>query len=70
MDEGSGSHDLAKKPPMLSPSSDEVGGALLRSDRGLDVAVAVAVVGGASSGGPPSSGTEMGQVVFVATAVD
>ena len=70
MDEGSGSHDLAKKPPMVSPSFDEVGGVLLRSDRGLDVAVAVAVVGGASSGGPLSSGTEMGQVVFVATAVD
>ena len=66
MDEGSSSHDLAKKPPMVSPSFDEVGGVLLRSDRGLDVAVA----GGTSSGGPPSSGTEMGQVVFVATVVD
>ena len=66
MDEGSGSHGLAEKPPMVFPSSDEVGGVLLRSNRGLDVAVA----GGASFGGPPSSGIEMGQVVFVATAVD
>ena len=66
MDEGLGSHGLAKKPPMVSPSSDEVGGVLLRFDRGLDVAVA----GSASSGGPPSSGTEMGQVIFVAKAVD
>ena len=66
MDEGSGSHDLAEKPPMVSPSSDEVGGVLLRSDRGLDMAVA----SDASSGGPPRSGTEMGQVVFVATVVD
>ena len=56
MDEGSGSHGLVEKPPMVSPSSDEVGGVLLRSDRGLDVAVA----SGASSGGPPSSGIEMG----------
>ena len=66
MDEGSGSHDLVEKPPMVSPSSDKVGGVLLRSNRGLDVAVA----GSASSGAPPSSGTEMGQVVFVATTVD
>ena len=66
MDEGSSSHDLAEKPPMVSPSSNEVGGVLLRFDRGLDVAVA----GGASSGGPPSNGTEMGQVIFFATAVD
>ena len=66
MDEGSSSHDLAKKPPMVSPSFDEVGGVLLRSDRGLDVAMA----SGTSSGGPPSSGTEMGQVVFIATVVD
>ena len=70
MDEGSGSYDLAEKPPMVSPSSDEVGGVLLRSDRGLDVTVVVAVAGGASSGGPPSSDTNMGQVVFVATALD
>ena len=66
MDEGSGSHGLAEKPPMVSPSSDEVGGVLLRFDKGLNMAVA----GDASSGGPPSSGTEMGQVVFVATVVD
>ena len=44
----------------------KVGGVLLRSDRGLDVAV----TSGASSGGPPSSGTEMGQVVFVDTTID
>ena len=56
MDEGSGSHGLVEKPPMVSPSSDEVGGVLLRSDRCLDMAVA----SGASSGGPPSSGIEMG----------
>ena len=66
MDEGSGSDGLVEKPPMVSPSFDEVGGVFLRSDRGLDVVVA----GDASSGAPPSSGTEMGQVVFVATAVD
>ena len=56
MDEGSGPHDLAEKPPMVSPSSDEVGGVLLRFDKGLNMAVA----GDASSGGPPSSDTEMG----------
>lgn len=75
MGEGSSSHDLAEKPPMVSPSSGEVGEVLLRSNRGLDVAV----VGSASSRSPPSSGTEMEQVVFccyshglvfVATTVD
>jgi len=66
MGELSGSHDSAKKSPMVSLSYNKVGGVFPRSDKGLDVAVAC----GSSSGDTPSSGAEMGQVVLAATAVN
>lgn len=66
MDELSGSHDSAKKPPMVSPSYNKVGGVFPRSDKGLDVAVACS----SPSGDPPSSGAKMGRVVLAATAVN